>query len=185
MKKITFLAFAFTLLLGGNALADHNHHYDYNDFEYAHAHDRYNHHGHSNYHGHNTHSHAHHNYQAPARGREVRSTATYYTRSYPVSKTYTYQTTPNTTIHHPPYATSTCAHRCEPTTKRVTVSRQTGGRTYTYRAPSEHSGQERRIITPRKRTHTCTDNLAKHRQTYVSPYQTHKLSTTTCTHCHY
>jgi len=110
------------------------------------------------------------------------NTATYYTRNYPVSNTYTYLTTPNTGIHYPPFAYSSCANNCNQTQKRITVTSNIGTRAKTYRAPSEYSAQQTYIPTPVRNNHVCT-NHAAHSTTYVSPYQTHKLTTSTCYGC--
>lgn len=110
------------------------------------------------------------------------NTATYYTRSYPVKKSYTYLTTPNTTIHHPPYAYSSCANRCDQSVpQRITVSSTLGGHNITYRAPSEYSAQENIIPTPSRHYRAY---LEPRTTTHVSPYQTHKLTTTTCYNCY-
>jgi len=71
------------------------------------------------------------NYRAPQTEVE-----TYYTRNYPVKSQYTAYTTPNTTIHQPPYAYSSCAHNCEEP-RRILVSRTVNNQKRTYRAPSE------------------------------------------------
>ena len=116
-------------------------------------------------------------YNHYAQPKVTTNTATYYSRSYPVTNTYTYTTAQNNGIHHPPYAYSSCANRCDQTPQRITVSRNLGARAHTYRAPSEYSAQTNYVVTPQNRNYQY-DNRPSHSVTHVSPYQTHKLTTT-------
>ncbi len=159
MKTSIIASFAFALLFGGTTLA-HNR-YPQSQTPLVNI----------NYNPAPTHNqHAHQ--------RITTNTATYYTRNYPVSSTYTYLTTPNTTIHQPQFAYSSCANRCDQAQQRITVTRKLGSRGYTYRAPSEYSAQNYYVVTPHNNRYDYY-NRPSHTLTYVSPYQTHKLTTNT------
>lgn len=112
------------------------------------------------------------------------NTATYYTRYFPFTNTYPYLTTPNTTIHQPPFAYSTCASNCTQTQKRIMVSRNISPNAKTYRAPSEYSAQQNIIITPQNRAFSF-QNTRFHNTTYISPNQNYHLNTSTCYRCTY
>jgi hypothetical protein len=192
MKKSVIVSCAFALLFSGTTFASHNtstwdYHPNYQNSNYNLG-------GYSNapqaplininYNaGAGTHSPYNNNYHYP-RPTLTTNTATYYSRNFPVTNTYQYVTTPNIGIHHPPYAYSGCAHNCShaPTQQRITVSRNLGNNTRTYRAPSEYSAQERYVVTPshnRFRAHNPITSTVNH----VSPFRTHKLTTTTCYNC--
>ncbi len=185
MKNSLVTAFVFTSFFGSIAMAhdihnvasDHTHS---NNLVYTHSvSSAYDHHqAHDNTSQYNNYGHY---YRTP---QVTTNTATYYTRSYPVSSTYTYTTTPNTTIHYPPFAYSSCANNCNQTSERITVTKKLNTNTKTYRAPSEYSAQESYMVTPRKSPYNCTNQTA-HSTTYVSPYKTHKLTTATCYGCGY
>lgn len=179
MKMPIIASFTFALLFSGTALAHSHYSTNYSTSSASHHNDV-----HENYY---TQSHAplvNINYNTtPSHNRHAHqkvttNTATYYTRNYPVSNTYTYLTTPNTTIHQPPFAYSSCANRCDQTQQLITVTHKLGSRGYTYRAPSEYSAQNDYVTTPRKSTHNC-NHYPSHTVTHASPYQTHKLTTNT------
>jgi|GEM_PF-6925432 len=182
MKTLTLSAFALLLTFGATAQA-HDIHRTASDHThpgnvYTHSvSSHYDHHANHHYDNHNSHRRNCSGYNC---GRTTTNTATYYTRNYPVTQTYTYNTTPNTTIHQPPYAYSSCAGNCQPS-KRIMVSRNLGSRNQTYRAPSEYNANHRYIQTPRKQTNCGTSR----NHTYVSPYRTHKLNTCTSFGCNH
>lgn len=174
MKTFILSAFALSALVSTNAYA-HNAH----SSNHSHAPHTYNYQSDDHHYNHHT-AHRGNDCHGSSCGRLTTNTATYYSRSYPVTNTYSYYTTPNTTIHQPPFAYSSCAHNCDDP-KRIMVTSKLGSRNYTYRAPSEYNASHRYVNTPRKIT-----NCNKARSTsYVSPYRTHKLTTCTSFGCSY
>lgn len=179
MKTPLIASFTFALLFSGTVLAHSN-----NTTTNHSTSQPYNNYSHSNNYAQNQTPLVNINYNpAPVHNRHAHqrvttNTATYYTRNYPVSNTYTYLTTPNTTIHQPPFAYSSCANRCDQTQQRITVTSNLGSRGYTYRAPSEYSAQDRYVNTPRNNAYNYY-NRPSHTVTHVSPYKTHKITTNT------
>lgn len=178
MKLLLLSIITSASLFGAQTFA-HDIYNVYNDYTYPVSSD-YDHHKAHHYYNDSS---QYFNYYTPYnRPKVTTNTATYYTRSYPVKNTFTYLTTPNTTVHQPPYAYSSCANRCDQTQKRITVSRKLGTNTVTYRAPSEYSAQNNYLVTPNNsyRAPRYYNNTT----TYVSPYKTYKLTTTTCYNCY-
>lgn len=162
-----------------NVSSDHTHPSNY----YTHSvSSDYDHHKAHNYNQYECPKHQHNYHIGCPTTKVTTNTATYYTRSYPVKNTFTYLTTPNTTIHQPPYAYSSCANRCDQTQKRITVSRNLGTNTVTYRAPSEYSAQQNYVVTPSNSYRSA--RYYNNTTTHVSPFKTHKLTTTTCYNCY-
>lgn len=180
MKTFSLSAFAFLLFFGASAQA-HDIHNTASD--HTHRGNLYTHSVSSDYDHHTSHQYGYsknrNNCYGSRCGSTTTNTSTYYSRSYPVQNNYTYYTTPNTTIHQPPFAYSSCASNNCQSPKRIMVSSNLGARNYTYRAPSEYQAGHNYVTTPRNVRNGCSSRSTTH----VSPYRTHKLTSCTTYGC--